>query len=355
MSLMDDIICGKSAFRYWRTPPQVLMALPPLPVARDLSTRRSLADQPLAVNALGNPIETLVFDRALCSSTVNIKKHFWKGDLPTAAIQDSELCGSVASPAFTLFTLAAQIPLAHLIMATYEMCGYFTVYQPTPYMNQVLTSSGQGAYLPPGFGWRRVSDVSGNPTNLWQRDPLVELAELKALAEETVGHSGQKNFVRAIECVTGPCASPFEVQLSMLLGLPRSMGGQGLSLANNKEIRLTRAAQKIARQQRCFVDLYLESPAHERSLAIECQGAVVHASAETWRNDADRSTALQLMGLDVMQLTYRQICDKNRFDVLLQHIAKTLNMKLRPKTSRQQQAERDLWRNLFVDWETIAV
>lgn len=326
------------------------MALPQLPISQDLRVRRGLAKHPLTLNVLGKPIEMLVVDKSQCTYSTNIFRRFWQGDLPVGAVQDSDWCGQVTSPAFTLFNLATQLSFTQLVMVIYEMCGYFAVYKPAPQMESVLA---QGGFLPLGFGWRRVRDSGGKPTSLWQREPLVEIADLRAIAGETAGHKGHKNFVRAIECVTGACASPFEVQLSMLLALPRSLGGYGIALENNKEIHLTCQARKIAPKQRIYADVYLESPAHDKALILECQGAAVHAGEAASLADADRSTALQAMGLDVVLLTYRQIADDARFAAVLEYLSQKLDLNLRPKTPRYEEAERALRRELFIDWETL--
>lgn len=347
---MEDIICGKSAFRFWRTPPQCLIALPSLPISQETFVRRSLPAHPLVVNSLGSPIDLLVLDRGSRTGAANAVRHLWQGTLPKGAVQDSDWCGQITSPAFTLFNLATQMPLTQLVMAMYEMCGYFAVHKPTPAAEALLA---QGDYLPPGFGWRRVRGADGRGTSLWQREPLVELDELRAIASETAGHHGYKKFVRAVDCVTGACASPFEVQLSMLLAMPRRLGGYGIALENNKEIRLTQQARKIAPKQRIYADVYLESAAHDKALVLECQGAAVHANEAASLADADRSTALQAMGLDVVLLTYRQIADEARFAAVLQYVFQKLDINLRPKTPRYQEAERILRRELFINWETL--
>lgn len=326
------------------------MALPPLFISRDLLLRKKLPTHPLVAHSLGSPVDVLVLDRALRTGATSTKQHLWQGELPKGAVRDSQWCGQVTTPAFTLFNLATQVSLTQLVMAMYEMCGYFAIYKPAPEMEALLA---QGDFLPPGFGWRRVRNYDGKPTSLWQREPIVELSELCALARETAGHKGHKNFARAIDCVTGACASPFEVQASMLLGMPRSLGGQGIALENNKEIRLDKQARKLAPKQRCYADLYIESPTHNKALVVECQGAAVHANGPAVFTDADRSTALQSMGLDVLLLTYRQIVEEARFNAVLQHIAQKLGLCIRPKTPRYQEAESTLRRELFAGWETL--
>ncbi len=93
------------------------------------------------------------------------------------------------------------------------------------------------------LGWENVKDASGNPTDLWKRPPLIELSELTEFANKIQGLRGAKSFTRAAKCITGVVASPLEVQASMLFGLSRLRGGEGLHLTNNVEIRMTRSAR----------------------------------------------------------------------------------------------------------------
>ena len=44
--------------------------------------------------------------------------------------------------------------------------------------------------------------------------------------------------------MTGQTASPFEVQTSMLVSLPRDEGGMGIDITNNARIPLSEAARR---------------------------------------------------------------------------------------------------------------
>lgn len=349
---MEDIICDLSAFNYYRTPPQVLIMLPSLPYSRDLSTRLVLYRNLLVENSLFIPVHFLVCNQNNLhgAETKRLKYHLWSKELPKGAVCDSDWVGQVTSPAFTLFTLARSLPFNQLVMAMYEMCGEFALYRPTEQMDGHLQEASSGLHLTRDFGWRRVKDTAGRATDLWRRAPLVELHELRSLAEDTKGLRGHKNFARALDCVSGVCLSPFEAQLSMLLSMPRCLGGQSIALENNKEIVFDAHARRIAGQSHCYVDVYLESPDHTKALAIECQGAMVHGSGEAALADADRTTALQSMGIEVMLLTYKQIASEERFAAVLAYISQALGVRLLPKSKHYLEAEAQLRRPIFDDW-----
>lgn len=69
---------------------------------------------------------------------------------------------------------------------------------------------------------------------------------------------GNNAFAKALSLVTGICASPLEVQASMLLALPACRGGEGLhGFKNNCQISLTPTAMTLAGQNTCYADLFL--------------------------------------------------------------------------------------------------
>ena len=70
-------------------------------------------------------------------------------------------------------------------------------------------------------------------------------------------------------------------------------------------------------------------------------------------SDSDRATALQQMGYNVMLLTYQQIADAKNFDIVRHMLFEEIGLKYREKTERQLDAQRNLRRELFIDWNTL--
>lgn len=68
--------------------------------------------------------------------------------------------------------------------------------------------------------------------------------------------------------------------------------------------------------------------------------------------DADRMTALQAMGYDVLLLTHRQISDEDRFRAIVKAVCRMLDAEYRDK-SRMSKAEALLRSELFVDWTKL--
>lgn len=333
----------------------VLMGFPQVPDLELVDKRNRLATIPLIGDGLGLPLHLLATTRSERTCAKALRHHLVSGEVPRSFfVEDYDLNVRLTTPLATLFTLSRTISDVHLLMAMYEFCGSFTLFHPSDAIEKYLHQDAAFAPLGACGGWSRVHDVSGKPTDLWRRPPLVEIVELHAFAREVEHLRGGKRFAKLAQMVTGVAASPFEVQTSLLLGLSRAAGGEGLGgFMNNHEISLTRDAQKIAGKTRVYVDLYYEGDGVRPPLAIECQGGMVHGSEAATLSDADRMVALQKMGIDVLPLTYRQIADRDNFERIARHIAHKLGRTYREKSERFRAKERDLRAELFIDWLTL--
>lgn len=238
-------------------------------------------------------------------------------------------------------------------MACYEMCGSFAVFTPCERTQQQLDEAISLKLIPPNCGWERVSDVNGNGTNLWKRTPLLTAADIAAFAKQAVGLRGVKQLRWATERMTGQTASPFEVQTSMLISLPRDEGGLGIDIANNVRIPLSNAARSLHDKTCCYADILIESSTDSMGVILECQGRSAHDSEAASLSDAERTTALASMGYDVIQITYEQIKDKKSFNNIAELIHKKAGLPYIPKTKQERTAEDALRRELLVDWNEL--
>lgn len=350
---MSEVFCGPTAFKLHRIPPQVIGLCPPFPQPRGDKNRTELRSHPVVREILGTPLHRLVFSRNELSNGKLFRDHFWSGECPFGSIWEHELGASVTSPAMTLLGLASAITFPQLLMAVYEMCGGFAVFRPSEAIEEALRKYWHGGSERLGF-WKRVMSTKGAPTSLWMRPPLLDLDELKRFASEVAGHRGARPLAEAAELMTGVCDSPFEVQTSLLLGLPRRLGGMGFTdIENNKVIRLSSEARSLCGKSECRADVYLGARDSARPVDIECQGAVVHDSGESAISDSRRIAALQSMGIDVVPVTFDQISDARSFDALAALVAKRSGRRLAPKTKGLQRRELDLRRNVLIDWNTL--
>ena len=269
---------------------------------------------------------------------------------------ENEMSVTLTSPLYTLLTMASYVPETHLLMAMYEFCGNFTVYDP-PDDIQTALDAARGTNLSSRYGgWEQVRDTRGNPTSLWRRPPLIEIDELKRFAETTAGMRGHKKFLRAASAVTGITSSPFEVRASIRFGLSRRLGGEGLSgFVNNQGIRLTTQAFHLAKQNTCYADIFFDETADHGPVDIECHGHSIHDGSTKGGLDANRTLALQSMGIEVVLLTHEQLRQPKRFEATMDHIAQLLNIKRRPKTEAMERRSEQLCRELFIPWQFLGL
>lgn len=350
---MSEVFCGPTAFKLHRIPPQVIGLCPPLPQPRGDKNRTELRSHPVVKEILGTPLHRLVFSRNELSNGKLFRDHFWSGECPFGSIWEHELGVSVASPAMTLLCLASTIPFPQLLMAVYEMCGGFAVFQPSEAIEEAMRKYWHGSSERLGF-WKRVMSTKGAPTSLWMRPPLLDLDELKRFASEVAGHRGARPLAEAAELMTGPCESPFEVQTSLLLGLPRRLGGMGFTdIENNKVIHLSSDARALCGKSTCRADIYLEARGAHRPVDIKCQGAVVHDSNESALSDSRRIAALQSMGIEVVPVTFDQISDARSLTAVVSLVAKRSGRKVAPKSEGLMRRELDLRRNVLIDWNAL--
>ena len=323
--------------------------MPDLPDSADDPRREHLCEHPLVKHFLGTPLHVLA--QGSCGRKGDrIVRHVWNGERPFDSVRQTEFGLDVASPLFTLLTLASSVSNERLIMCMYEMCGTFAVCKIAPQVKLALEQAYGSRWGDARLGWENVKDVSGNPTDLWKRPPLIELSELAEYVDKIRGLRGAKPFTRAAKCITGVAASPLEVQASMLFGLTRLRGGEGLRLTNNVEIRMTRSARLISGLDRRYADILLANKDGSRECLVECQGKAIHGSIESKISDSDRTTALQAMGYPVVLMTYGQLADPDAFRVVMELIMSYLDAPLKDKTPRQQELERRLREEIFIDW-----
>mgnify|MGYP000195372796 CR=1 FL=1 len=350
---MDLTLCSQSAFNYHRIPPQVLGLYPA--VSLDNMDRRccNLGNHAFVEDLLHMPLHRFVFSREQVGSRSLFKSHLLTQEPPPGSFRQTEHGFDVASPEFTLLNLATQVSRNQLLMACYEMCSSFAVFTPCERAQHQLDETISLKLIPPDCGWKRVVDTKGNDTNLWKRAPLLTTADIAAFAKQAAGLRGVKQLRWAAERMTGQTASPFEVQTSMLISLPRDEGGLGIEITNNARIPLSEAARSLYDKTCCYADILIESSTDSMGVILECQGRSAHGSEAASLSDAERATALTSMGYDVIQITYEQIKDTKSFNNVAELIHKKAGLPFCPKTEQERAAEDALRRELLVNWDEL--
>lgn len=278
---MDEIICANTAFRYWRCPPQVRDLYPRLPSPED--GWRALAHSPFVTDVLKTPI-IAVASPGCCNHHSGLRSTIrWEGESDVGTTIDTHVGFSVTNPLNTLFTMTRFVSQIDLVLAMYELCGWFSVFDPTPAAEiqlkmaakEIHQSSTQDLFeLDEGEDeapWKRVyarvtvkaSENEGQTdrhedsrkvtklkgTSLWMRKPLIELSDLHQFADKVKSQMWGKQFYDAAQQVIGIAASPLEVAGILLLNRPRRLGGAGFTNVYANDLTpLSISAQSIAGQ-----------------------------------------------------------------------------------------------------------
>ncbi len=245
------------------------------------------------------PDEMTVFDenKRFC---INGKRvHSCKLSLPAGAVTVRNGI-TVSSPELLFLELANRLSIHRLILLGLQMCSH----------------------------------TQGKPS-----EALTTKQKLSAFLEQTGGHRGHRNAVRALKYVENGSASIMESVVYMILTLPNALGGYGLDGAVfNHEIKLTGEARKRLGQNRCFADLYYK----KEKLAVEYESFAYHNSPSEQGRDIMRADALERQGITVMHLCTMQIYEKNACRNFAFNLAARLNKRIQIRTDKFEEMHASL-------------
>lgn len=262
----------------------------------------------------------------------------------------------VTSPLLTAFIMSRHLTDLQLLLVLAEMCGLFAVCALPATLEVELSRAIDSGTISTTLGWVRCPSEGGAASNLWRRDALALDGDLDRFCSDVCGMRYGNRFMAVSHLVPLGAASPFEVEAYLLLGLPRALGGEGFcGIELNVKVVLSTSARAIVGKTCVYIDLLLSSPDGRRQVAIECQGKASHGRAGDGLRDADRMTALQAMGYDVLLLTHGQISDEDRFRAIVKAVCRMLDVEYRDKSSDEQRVEALLRSELFVDWTKLGV
>lgn len=223
--------------------------------------------------------------------TKKYKIHWCKVALPASAVVSKNGI-MVASPELLFLQFACKLSIHQLILLGLQLCSH-----------------------PPG-----------NPNAA-----ITTKQKLNAFLTKTSGYQGRRKAIRAIKYVENGSASIMESLVYMILALPHSLGGYGLSGANfNYEIRLNDEAGERLGQKRCFTDLYYKSA----KLAIEYDSFSFHNSPSAQGKDSIRSAILRRHGIEVMHFTTIQLYNERACEDFAFNLASRLGKRIQIRTKK---------------------
>ena len=350
---MEMILSHVSALQFLRTPPVVHQMYGSYPDISSRSAKRALIRAPAPYGSISLPLHVLVANPSEAYRGRSYMTHTWSMPMPPEALIDTEYGVTVTSPLFTIQCLSPRLSIAQVTMLLYEMAGTFSVYRPVSRIRSCLQRLVDAGRLPSVGGWRPMIGLDGQLRDLWRRPPLVELADLNRHIVAASGLYGAKRLASGARDVHGVAASPFEVQVAMLLGLPRARGGFGLGpFEHNKRIAFSGRARTLSDKGVCYGDLYVEGVQGHQPVLIECQGSAYHGLSNA-SSDDNRAMALQSMGITVVRLRQEQIVNPRRLSSTAGFIAELLGKSAVPHTAKQGKKAARLHADVLADWWEI--
>ncbi len=238
-----------------------------------------------------NSNDNTVYDQNKRFSNNKKRSHSCELELPAGATvyHNGKM---VASPELLFLQLARYLSIHRLILLGLQLCSH-----------------------PPGV----------------PSDAITSKQKISMFLEETSGHRGHRNALRAAKYLQNGSASVMESIAYMILTLPHSLGGYGLDGAVfNYEIKLKREAQIRLGQNRCFADLYYR----QAKLAVEYESFVYHRSPLQQGKDMMRSAALERQNIGVMHLSTIQLYHYQACKDFAYNLAERLGKRIRIRTKK---------------------
>ena len=373
---MDVIIYGISAWEYWRTPPALRDADIPLDTA--CSTGPGCLDLPRALvvpRANANPIDRIIRPRLLTDlKGLTFPIHV----IPSNEFRhNSELIRShrkhplldqrrcvdlggglwITDPALTLATARHASSAAELAYNMSEACGLYCRMPRSKrlswVLNKMLEENSLDLHAPKRLGcnayrdahghiasftdthgnplpWTLATARNGTPTDLWKRPPLATRQDILSLAAQARGQRDSvAPYQAAAMCIEGS-GSPFETKVALMLTCNVHQGGEDWERPlMNKVIPFSDEAQRLAGMPYCIGDMVWE----EQRVCLECNGMAFHADREGFRLASSRSAALRSSGYTVLDISYEQFADLEKFDAMVNQFAETLGFSLKNRTT----------------------
>ncbi len=194
------------------------------------------------------------------------------------------------------------------------------------------------------LGLQLCSHPPGHPTHA-----ITTKQKLNTFLSKTTGHRGHRKAIRSVKYVENGSASVMESIAFMILALPYSLGGYGLSgAAFNYEIKLNGEAQIRLGQNRCYADLYYK----RAKLAVEYESFAFHNTPLEQGKDLIRSAVLERQGINLMRLSTIQLYDTDSCRDFANNLATRLNKRIRIYSKRFDEMHM-LLRDLLPDGKPV--
>lgn len=306
---MKFLLSHNSALEYWRTHDLDSEQKPTRAKAEfSVAPYPELRNHPEIPPLLNSPIHVTVTERLAWRKPGTVICHIALTDIPQSAYRRLGREIYLSSPEACFLQMASHLTLVELITLGCEICG---------------------SYAP-------LASSEG----LAQRKPRTTVRQLVNHIDLSKGSHGIKAARKGVRYVFEEAASPAETALALLLCLPTYLGGYGLPRpVLNKPLRVQ------GKVVRC--DLFW--PDHR--FALEYDSNLHHVGAEKINADSARRTLIEGKNVHVVSVTWDQVRDARKFDILARAVAQHLGFRVRTMRSDSMMRRYQLRKQLFSPWK----
>lgn len=250
----------------------------------------SKAKRPLPT---GSAVHVLVPKKACHERGEGFVRHCWTSHIPDGSFCAITRNVLVSTPEFSFLQMAGLLSETQLILVGYKMCAAYRIRE-------------DGVTIPV--------------------EPITSVSKLRSYLGKAEGCYGAKKAVRALSWIVDKARSPMEVNTSMVVSLPRRLGGYGLGKpCINYVIEASGYdAATLDRNDRKYFEIDLYWP--DKRVGLEYDGAG-HLIASQIRKDKRRLNCLLANGEKILVAMIDQLTDEEYRNTLLHQLAKLLGVR----------------------------
>lgn len=281
-------------------------------------------EQPSPAQNQSGPIEAMWPQTIKRKNTKSIVYHHFDKNYPKGAFLALDSHVAIACPELTYIQSLNNLDLIERVLLGNLFCAGF-----------------------------KLVDQSVDQRGFCSCEPLSSAEKITSLLNRLPQITGLKACRQTLKYLVNNAASPREVQLAMLLTLPRKVGGFGFPVPElNATIALDRAQQRVISRGHLSVDMLWR----KEKVVVEYDSDQWHTAKDKITYDSRRRNLLKSMGYEVITVTNEEIKHPADMAKVAEAIAKMLHCRLRIRRSEFEIKRRELHRYLMsVSMEMLQV
>lgn len=220
-------------------------------------------------------------------------------------------------------------PQGSFIASGYDTASHTTIAVCSPELLFIQAAKSCSALEAIALGFELCGSYRGSK-------PLTKPEELSSFADKAQGVSGAKQARRYARHVLPNATSPEVTRLAMLVHLPRSLGGLGVSAPQlDARIPAPDEAARIIGSRHFAPDLFWP----ELNVAVEYDSREWHSAQTHAEHTRRKELAYSLAGVDVISLDQKQVRDLDLMRKIFEEIDHKLGNRKLPVNEKQRERQ----------------